>query len=123
MNIKKTRKFRVSNQSLALIITLVTLLVVSIFWNLHQQRLIKQEHLQAVAVQRAEAARVSEQAVQDEARAKRNAAWAASDARVQQLYREINSLSQINEQLLAPTDQQRITPAKKDDSVEPAGSP
>ena len=54
---------------------------------------------------------------------KRNAAWAASDARVQQLYREISNLTQIHEHVLSPTQHERSTPRKKDDSVEAADFP
>jgi hypothetical protein len=124
MNTEGTWKFRVSNRLLAMIIIpLVTLLAVSVLWNFRQQRLIEQERLRAAASQREEAARVREQAAREEARAKRNAAWAASDARVQQLYREISNLSQIHERVLAPTQHERSTPRKKDDSVEAAGFP
>jgi hypothetical protein len=123
MDIEGTRKFSVSNRSLAMIIALVTLLTVSTLWNLRQQRLIEQEHLLAAAAERAEAARVKEQVARDAGRAKRNAASAASDARVQQLYREINSLTEINEHILAPVQHQRSTSRTKDGLVEAAGVP
>ena len=46
MDTEGTWKFRVSNRLLAMIIVpLVTLLVVSVVWNFHQQRLIEQERL------------------------------------------------------------------------------
>ena len=104
-----------------MIIPLVTLVMVSMFWNLRQQRIIAQEHLRAVAAEQADAARVREKVTRDEERAKRNAAWAASDARVQQLYREITNLSQINERLVA--EPRRSTPRKVDEVGDASDSP
>jgi hypothetical protein len=113
MNVTGARKFHVSSRSLALTIPLVTLLAASVFWNLHQHRKIEQKHL---AVQREEAARAREENERVAARLKKNAEWAASDARVQQLYREIESFSQINERLLSET--QRSEPRKIDSPTE-----
>ncbi len=111
MDVAGARKFHVSSRSLVMIIPLVALLVASVFWNFRQHRLIEQEH---IAAQREEAARAA-------ARMKKNAEWAASDARVQQLYREINNFSQINERLLA--EPLRSTRRKTDDPGEADGSP
>jgi hypothetical protein len=98
MDVPGARKFHGSGRWLALITPLVILLTASVFWNLRQHRLIEQKHL---AAQREEAARIKEETERAAARMKKNAEWAASDARVQQLYREIASFSQINERLLS----------------------
>ena len=81
MDIEGARKFRVSNRSLTLIIPLVTLLVASVFWNIRQHRLIEQQRLRAIGLQREEAARPGRKPSGQEARMKKNAEWAASDAR------------------------------------------
>jgi hypothetical protein len=109
MNVAGAWKFHVLSRSWALIVPLVVLLVASAFWNLYQHRLIEQDR---TAVQQKEATRAQEEADRTEARRKKNAEWAASDARVQQLYREINNLSEINERLLSQP--QRSAPKKTD---------
>jgi hypothetical protein len=96
-----TGKFRLSGRLWAVIISLVSLLVISVCWNLRQSQLIANERERSIAVLKSkEAARVRREAEEAEARTKRNAKWAASDARLQELYREINSLSRLNEQVL-----------------------
>ncbi len=52
---------------------------------------------------------------------KKNSEWAASDARVQQLYREISNLSEINERLISQPE--RSASRKIDDPSEPDSSP
>ena len=118
MNVVGARKFHFSSRSLTLIIPLITLLLASIFWNLRQHRLIEQKQ---TAAQHEEAARAKEEAERTVARMKKNAEWAASDARVQQLYREITNLSQINERLVAEPG--RSTPRKVDEAGDASDSP
>jgi hypothetical protein len=118
MDVAGARKFPISSRALVLIISLVTLLAASIFWNLRQHRLIEQKHM---ADQRKEAARANEEADRATARLKKNAEWAASDARVQQLYQEINNFSQIQERLVSERPQS--TPRKIDELGETDGSP
>ena len=72
-----------------------------------------------MAAQRKAAALAKEEAEQAAARMKKKAEWAASDARVQQLYREIDNFSQINERLLSQT--ARSTPKTSDDPGEANG--
>ena len=117
MGVAEARKFRISSRSLAAIIPLVTLLATSIFWNLRQHRLLEQKH---IADQREEATRAKAEAERTAARMKKNAEWAASDARVQQLYREINNLSQFNERLVSEPGE---TPRKIDSAGKDDGSP
>ena len=113
MDVSGAWKFHVSSRSLALIIPLVILLAASVFWNLRQHHLIEQKHLTA---QREEAARAKAETERVAARMRKNAEWAASDARVQQLYREIANFSQINERLLS--ERQRSEPRKIDSPTE-----
>jgi hypothetical protein len=96
-----TWKFRLSNRSWALIIPLLLLLALSISWNLRQRQLIAEERARTLAVQRKESARAYEEAERAKARKAKNAKWAGSDARLQQLYREIDTLSRLNEQVLS----------------------
>ena len=118
MDVAGAWKFRISSQSLVLIIPLATVLAASIFWNLRQHRLIEQKHM---ADQRTEAALAKQGADRAAARLKKNAEWAASDARVQKLYQEISNFSQIQERLTS--EPQRKTLSKIDNLNEPDGSP
>ena len=70
MDLSGTRKFRLSKRSLTVIIPLVTLLVVSVFWNLRQSQLIAKEQARVRAAQQAETARLKEEADRVEARGK-----------------------------------------------------
>jgi uncharacterized membrane protein (DUF106 family) len=118
MNVAGAWKFHVSSRLRALIIPLVILLMASVFWNLYQHRVIEQDR---TATQQKEIAAVQKEAERAEARRKKNAEWAASDARVQQLYREINNLSEINERLLSQP--QRSAPKKTNDLGDIDGLP
>jgi hypothetical protein len=118
MNVAGAWKFHVSSRSLALIIPLVTLLAASVFWNLRQNRLIEEKR---IADQREEAARAKTETERVVAQMKKKAEWAASDARVQQLYREISDFSEINERLLSQP--LRGSRGKKDDPRDAHGSP
>jgi hypothetical protein len=82
-------------------IPLVVLLMVSILWNLHQSWLIADARQQAKRALSNKAARVREEAQRAEALKKKNAKWAASDARLQELYREIDTLSRLNDRVLS----------------------
>ncbi len=91
-------KAPISVRTMMVIIPLAMLLVASCIMNVRQYQLIQREHHRELA---AEAARAREEAERIEVQRKKKAEWAASDARVQQLYREINTLSQINERMVA----------------------
>ena len=96
-----TGKFRLSSRLWTLVIPLVLLLVISVCWNLRQSQLIANEREQSRAVlQSKEAARARREVEEAEAQSKKKAKWAASDARLQELYREIDSLSRLNERVL-----------------------
>jgi hypothetical protein len=104
-----TWKFSVSSRSLVLIVPLFTLLFASVIWNFWQYRLIERHNLETMATQQAAAARAQVEAEQARARMKKKAKNDAADQRVQQLYREIDNLGRINEQLLAQPLRQRNT--------------
>ncbi len=74
--------------------TFVMILVGSVSWNIRQQRVIEHQRQRDQAAER-EAAEIAA------ARQRKNAEWAASDARLQQLYAEIDSLSRINDRILS----------------------
>ena len=118
MDVAGARKFHISSRSLAMVILLITLLTTSVFWNFRQHQFIEQKR---IAVQQEEEARAREEAERATARMKKNAEWAASDARVQQLYREISNLSEINERLVS--EPRPSTPTKIENAVEPGDSP
>jgi hypothetical protein len=103
-------KFRVPNRTLWVIIPLVTLLVASGIGNIRQYRIIERLRARELAMQQETAARVQAEAEREKARLKKKADWAASDARVQQLYQEIDTLSQISEHTLAQPVQHQATP-------------
>ena len=114
MDIEGTRKFSLSKRSLALTVSLITLLGMSVFWNLQQRRLIAAERQRLMIVQNKETVRANEEAEQAAARKRRNAKWAGSDARLQQLYQEIDTLSRLNEQVVAQPQPKRSTPPAMD---------
>ena len=106
-----------------LIIPLCTLLLASAIWNIRHYRLAEQQCLQVVAAERearAEATRAEVEAKR--AKLKKQAA-AATDARVDQLYQEINNLTRMSEQFLLRNQSPRGTLAKKDGSGVIAGTP
>jgi len=123
MDVEGTRKFRLSKRSSALIIPLVTLLVVSVLWNLRQSRLIAEERQRVTAAQSKETARAKVEAEQVAARKKRNAKYVGSDARLQQLYREIDTLSRLNEHVITQPQPQRKTPPPIDNPAATIGFP
>jgi Tfp pilus assembly protein PilX len=110
MDIAGARKFHASKRSLALTVSLITLLGMSMFWNLQQRRLIAAERQRLMALQSKETARANEEAERAAELKKKNAKWAGADARLQQLYREIDALSRLNEQVVAQPQPKRSTP-------------
>jgi hypothetical protein len=108
MAIRTAWKLSVANRSLMLIIPLCVFALVSAIWNVRQYQFAERQRLRAIMVaQRAkvEAARVDAEA--ERGRLDRQAASARANARVDQLYQEINNLTRVSEQILL-----RDTPAK-----------
>jgi F0F1-type ATP synthase membrane subunit b/b' len=123
MDVQEARKFFVRNWSLVLVILLVILVVISLTWNVRQYRLIKRERERTIATERAKAERDAAEAARTQARREKKADEAAANQRMQQLYREIDNLSQISDRLLTePVRQPKVRSTV--DSLEGAeGSP
>ena len=107
MNVQGAWKLWVSRQLRKLILALSAILTASLVWNIRQYTLIQRQHQRIAAFEQEEAARANAKADQQAARIRKNAEWAAADARVQQLYREIDSLSRINAHLVEKPPAQR----------------
>jgi len=124
MEVEGARKFGVSNRSLMLVIPLCGLVLTSGIWNVRQYRFAEQQRLKAVAAvreTRVEAARAEVEA--ERAKLEKKAADAKEDARVDQLYREINNLTRLSEQILLRDPRPRDTSAKHDGRGEAVGAP
>jgi hypothetical protein len=106
MDVLRARRFRAVGRSLVLIFPLLILLVVSGTWNVWQYRHMEYVRQRMLVTEREKAKEtISEEARIQAGRAKA-AENAAANARMQQLYREIDNLSQMNERLLAEPIQQ-----------------
>ena len=123
MDVQEARKFFVRYWSIVLVILLVMLVVISLTWNVRQYRLIKRERERTIATERAKAEREAAEAARTRARREKKADEAAANQRMQQLYREIDNLSQISDRLLTePVKQPKVRSTV--DSLEGAdGSP
>jgi hypothetical protein len=120
----RVRKFGVLNRSLMLVIPLGGLLLASAIWNVRQYRLVEQQRLRAAAAARdARAAAIRAEAEAEQVKLKKKAANAEMDARVSQLYQEINALTRMSEQILLREPSLHGTPAKKDGRGVAAGVP
>jgi hypothetical protein len=103
MNVRTAPKFRAAHQSLLLVGPLSALLVVSVGWNIWYHYLEQKRRMQALAEERALKAVVAltkEEAKQ--AKLKMQLRDAKSAGRIQQLYEEINHLTRVSEESLAP---------------------
>jgi nitric oxide reductase activation protein len=93
-------KFGVPNRSLILIMALCTLLLASVFGNIRQYYLAEQQYRRtATREQEAKAKTAQAEAEAERAKLRRQAAIASSE-RIDQLYREINNLTQMSEQVM-----------------------
>ena len=122
MDVQEARKFFVRHWSSVLVILLVILVVISLTWNVRQFRLIKRERERTIATERAKAERDAAEAARTQARREKKADEAAANQRMQQLYREIDNLSQISDRLLTEPVRQPKVPSKVD-SLERADGP
>ena len=114
MDVQKARKFFVRHWSSVLVILLVILVVISLTWNVRQYRLIKHERELTIATERAKAERDAAEAARTQARREKKADEAAANQRMQQLYREIDNLSQISDRLLTEPVRQPKVPSTVD---------
>jgi hypothetical protein len=124
MEVGGAKKFVASNRSLMLIIPVCVLLLASAIWNVWQYRIIEQQRLQALAAEREAKAVAARSKIEAERAKLKKTAAAASDARVDQLYQEINNLTRINERVLLrnPSPQGTLS-SKKDGDGEAAAVP
>jgi hypothetical protein len=123
MDDKEVGKLHLSHRSWQLIMPLVVTLMASLLWNYRQIRLIEQERQRIVAVEHEQATHAKKEIERQDERAKRNTRWKAMDARVQQLYREIDGLSHINEQIsMQPQHRQQTLPKNDDQAVKISGA-
>jgi hypothetical protein len=123
MDVQEARKFFVSHRSSVLVILLVILVVISLTWNVRQYRLIKRERQRTIATERAKAEREATEAARTQARREKKADEAAANQRMQQLYREIDNLSQISDRLLTEPVRQPKVPSTVDSLEGADGSP
>jgi flagellar biosynthesis/type III secretory pathway M-ring protein FliF/YscJ len=114
MDVQEARKFFGRHWSSVLVILLVILVVISLTWNVQQYRLIKRERQRTIATERAKAEREATEAARTQARREKKADEAAANQRMQQLYREIDNLSQISDRLLTEPVRQPKVPSTVD---------
>jgi hypothetical protein len=117
-------KFGSVNRSVLLLIPVSALLLASVSWNVWQYRLDRDRRVQAKAAQRstkAAVALVKEEA--NRARLRKQARDAESDARIQQLYKEINNLTRASEGILLPRETTRTIPSTTDGPEKTADIP
>jgi hypothetical protein len=103
MDLKRARQICAVNRSLLVVIPLSILLLASLGWNVWRYRLDEErraEAKQAEHAKKAATALAKEEA--ERAQLKRKARYAQSDARIQQLYDEINHLTEVSEKTLLP---------------------
>ena len=123
MDVPTARRFRVTGRSLVLSFPLLILLVVSVTWNVWQYRQMEYLHGRMRVTEREKTKETTSEEARTQAHRAREAENAAArNERMQQLYREIDNLSQMNERLLAQPVQQ---PASQStiDSPEAADAP
>ena len=120
MDARGAGKFWIANRLWILIITLFLLLTVSVCWNVRQNRLIAKARQRTLAAEDMEITHARERA---EALKKKNAKWAGSDARLQELYREIDTLSRLNEQVLSYPKARLKKPVTIDNPAETLSAP
>jgi hypothetical protein len=100
MDGSQARKLSRWNQSSLFASTGWALLVASLIWNARQYSLLAQRHQQDLAEEQQRALMAKVEVYQAQARLAKKAQQDAANARIQQLYREIDSLGWISEQVL-----------------------
>jgi hypothetical protein len=101
MNIWGLRKFDRLCQSSVRTILLLSVLAISLLCNAWQYRLIKAERGQTIVAERMKAERDAAEADERRLRRVKQTKESAATERLQQLYREIENLSEMNGRLLA----------------------
>jgi hypothetical protein len=106
MNVRGAWKFHVAHRSLVPIISLLVLLIVSLIWNVRQYRLIEYDRQRTLATERQKAEQEAMDAAHTRARREKRAEEAVANQRMEQLYRELDNLSQMSDRLLSQPVQQ-----------------
>jgi hypothetical protein len=114
MDVRGAWRFRVASRSLVQIIPLLVLLVLSLIWNVRQYRLIEYERQRALTTEREKAKQDAAEVARAQARRQKKAEEATANQRMQQLYRELDNLSQISDRLLTQPVQQPKSPSAVD---------
>jgi flagellar biosynthesis/type III secretory pathway M-ring protein FliF/YscJ len=115
MDVQGAGKFRDAIRIRLVTVLLVLLVVVSLIWNVRQYRLIERERQRTTAMERAKAEEeATDERAQAQGRREKKAEEAAANQRMQQLYREIDNLSQISDRLLAQPVRQPRSPSPVD---------
>jgi hypothetical protein len=111
MDLKRAWMLFAANRSLRFLIPMVLLLLISIGWNIRSYQLDRKQH--ADTVKEEHSAKVTTRVTTDQAKlaeSKRRARDAKTDARVQELYDEINQLTKLSERVLLQDPAIRATP-------------
>jgi len=110
------------SRSRMLLIPLCALLAGSLSGNIWQYRVAAEKRLQAEKAEQTAIAKASEARREAEQKKLKRAGDAKTDERVQQLYREIDTLTRLNEQFALPK-QSQSSPANTDDLPLPVDAP
>ena len=111
MDLKRAWKLCAANRSLRFLIPMAVLLLISVGWNIWNYQLNRKQ--QAEAVKEEHPSKIVRTPITAEAKlaeSKRRARDAKTDARVQQLYDEINQLTKLSERVILHDQVTRATP-------------
>jgi hypothetical protein len=112
MDAGRAWKFVAANRSLMIVIPIFALLLASVSWNVWQYGLDRDRRAQTQAKERSAKATVAlAKEYVDRAKLKRQARDAESNARIQQLYQEINNLTRTSERIVLPIETTQSAPA------------
>jgi hypothetical protein len=112
MDARRAWKFVAANRSFMIAIPISAMLLASLSWNVWQYRLDRDRREKAKAKERsANAAVALAREYADRAKLIKQARDAESDARIQQLYQEINNLTRVSERILLPNETTGRAPA------------
>lgn len=101
MDLKRAWTLCAANRSMRFLVPMAILLLISLGWNIWNYQLYRKQHADAVQEQTASKIATTLTVKQPElVDSKRRARNAKTDARVEQLYDEINQLTKLSEQVL-----------------------
>jgi hypothetical protein len=109
MDFGGSQKLGAVNRSLLLVVPLSALLLAFIGWNVCHYRLDQEHRTDVLSEERASKATVAlAKEESDRANLKKRSRDAESNARIQQLYEEINNLTRVGEGVLLPKNAQSV---------------